>query len=157
MVSAWLYGVHRTRRNGSSFTWHQPCNKRTALLSTPLRWKFKTLFKKIECTCDKSAVSLLESGEQRNVKLEVSVTTLNNNVLTDRCVCRAFFHSFLNLERIRFSSSVSEPRETLGLLSLRSSVVAVTETRQTERCVQKTQTSWTSPTTSSTSRWRYVC
>ena len=22
---AWLYGVHRTRRDGSSFTWHQPC------------------------------------------------------------------------------------------------------------------------------------
>ena len=23
--AAWLYGVHRTRRDGSSFTWHQPC------------------------------------------------------------------------------------------------------------------------------------
>ena len=22
---AWLYGVHRTRRDGSSFMWHQPC------------------------------------------------------------------------------------------------------------------------------------
>ena len=24
---AWLYGVHRTRRNGSSFRWHQPCQR----------------------------------------------------------------------------------------------------------------------------------
>ena len=23
--SAWLYGVHRTRRDGSRFMWHQPC------------------------------------------------------------------------------------------------------------------------------------
>ena len=22
---AWLYGVHKTRRDGSSFMWHQPC------------------------------------------------------------------------------------------------------------------------------------
>ena len=24
---AWLYSVHRTRRNGSSFIWHQPCQR----------------------------------------------------------------------------------------------------------------------------------
>ena len=24
---AWLYGVHRTRRDGSSFLWHQPCQR----------------------------------------------------------------------------------------------------------------------------------
>ena len=24
---AWLYGVHRTHRNGSSFLWHQPCQR----------------------------------------------------------------------------------------------------------------------------------
>ena len=24
---AWLYGVHRTHRDGSSFTWHQPCQR----------------------------------------------------------------------------------------------------------------------------------
>ena len=24
---AWLYGVHRTRREGSSFIWHQPCQR----------------------------------------------------------------------------------------------------------------------------------
>ena len=23
----WLYGVHRTRRDGSSFMWHQPCQR----------------------------------------------------------------------------------------------------------------------------------
>ena len=26
---AWLYGVHRTRRDGSSFTWHQPYKQTT--------------------------------------------------------------------------------------------------------------------------------
>ena len=26
--SAWLYGVHKTRRDGSSFMWHQPCQRR---------------------------------------------------------------------------------------------------------------------------------
>ena len=36
--SAWLYGVHRTRRNGNRFMRHQPCQR----LSTPLRWIFKT-------------------------------------------------------------------------------------------------------------------
>ena len=24
---AWLYGVHRTRRDGSTFMWHQPCQR----------------------------------------------------------------------------------------------------------------------------------
>jgi len=33
---AWLYGVHRTRRDGSSFLWHQPCQR-----CTPLQWIFK--------------------------------------------------------------------------------------------------------------------
>ena len=37
---AWLCGVHRTRRDGSSFTWPQPCNNQTAL-SIPLRWIFE--------------------------------------------------------------------------------------------------------------------
>ena len=31
------------RRDGSSLTWHQPCNKQTALyISAPLQWMFKT-------------------------------------------------------------------------------------------------------------------
>ena len=25
---AWLYGAQRTRRDGSSFMWHQPCQRR---------------------------------------------------------------------------------------------------------------------------------
>ena len=28
---AWLYGVHRMRQDGSSFTWHQPCNNQTVM------------------------------------------------------------------------------------------------------------------------------
>ena len=27
LQGAWLYGVHRTRRDGSSFMWHQPCQR----------------------------------------------------------------------------------------------------------------------------------
>ena len=37
---AWLYGAHRTRRDGSSFTWHQPWKNHSAV-STPLRWTFR--------------------------------------------------------------------------------------------------------------------
>ena len=28
---AWWYGVHRTRRDGSSLEWHQPCKNQTVL------------------------------------------------------------------------------------------------------------------------------
>ena len=27
LYGAWLYGVHRSRRDGSSFMWHQPCQR----------------------------------------------------------------------------------------------------------------------------------
>ena len=43
---AWLYGVHRTRRGGSSFMRHQPCNNQTAPVSTPLGWLFKNVLQK---------------------------------------------------------------------------------------------------------------
>ena len=69
---AWLYGVHRMRRDGSSFRWHQLCQ----CLSTPLWWIFKKraikkLFSHVKSHA--SAVSLLESREYRYIKV------INNN------------------------------------------------------------------------------
>ena len=60
---AWLYGVHRTRRDGSSFMWHQPCQhcKFTTLADSRKHARKKKLFTHAESHA--SAVSLLESGE----------------------------------------------------------------------------------------------
>ena len=59
---AWLYGVHRTRRDGSSFMWHQPCQRCKYTTSVDI-WKtrYKKLFTHVESHA--SAVSLLENGE----------------------------------------------------------------------------------------------
>ena len=54
---AWLYGVHRTCRDGSSFMWHQPCQ----------RCKYTTSVD-IQKRAIKSTVSLFESGKQRYMK-----------------------------------------------------------------------------------------
>ena len=40
---AWLYGVHRTRRDGSSFLWHQPCEHCKYTTSVDIQ---KTRYKK---------------------------------------------------------------------------------------------------------------
>ena len=37
----WLFGVHRTRRDGSGFTWHQPMQQLNSALCTPLWWYSK--------------------------------------------------------------------------------------------------------------------
>ena len=66
---AWLYGVHRTRRDGSSFLWHQPCQRCKSTTSVDKKKKkkkkkkthYKKLFTHVESHA--SAVSLLESGE----------------------------------------------------------------------------------------------
>ena len=65
---AWLYGVHRTRRDGSSFTWHQPCKNQTALHVHHFGWYSKRAITisdshSFRIACEKSSVSLLESGE----------------------------------------------------------------------------------------------
>ena len=63
---AWLSGVHRMRRDGSSFMWHQPCH-----FGGYSKARYKKLFTHVELHA--SAVSLLESGEQRYIK------AINNN------------------------------------------------------------------------------
>ena len=63
----WLYGVHRTRRDGNSFEWHQPHNNQTALQLHRLGGYSKRVLKSysdsFRVACDNSAVSVLESGE----------------------------------------------------------------------------------------------
>ena len=72
-----LHGVHRTRQGSSSFTWHQPCNnQKTSAVSTPLGWIFKTRHGRsyshpFRIACNKSAVSLLESGKQHQIKVAI--------------------------------------------------------------------------------------
>ena len=75
-ISAWLYGVHRTRRDGSSFTWHQPCQrcKHNTLIDIQKR-AIKKLFTHAESHV--SAASLLKSGEQRYIK---AIINNNNNM-----------------------------------------------------------------------------
>ena len=69
---AWLYGVHRTRRDGSSFMRRQPCLRCKYTTSVDIQKRaIKKLFTHVESYV--SAVSLLESGEQRYIK------AINNN------------------------------------------------------------------------------
>ena len=60
---AWLYSVHKTRRDGSRFLWHQPCQlyKYTTSVDIQLKTRYKKLFTHVESHA--SAVSLLESRE----------------------------------------------------------------------------------------------
>ena len=58
---AWLYGVHRMRRDGS-FMWHQPCQCCKYTTSVDIQKAcYKKLFTHVESHA--STVSLLESGE----------------------------------------------------------------------------------------------
>ena len=67
---AWLYGVHRMRRDGSSFMWQQPCQrcKYTTLVNIKRQNKRKqtTRYKKLVTHAEShaGAVSLFESGER---------------------------------------------------------------------------------------------
>ena len=61
---AWLYGVHRTRRDGSSLMWHQPrqrCKYATSVDIQKRAIDNRKPFVHVESQA--SAVSLLESGE----------------------------------------------------------------------------------------------
>ena len=64
---AWSYGVYRTLRDGSNFTWHQPCQhcKYPTLVDIQKRATRKLV---THVKSHMSAASLLESGEQCHVK-----------------------------------------------------------------------------------------
>ena len=61
---AWLYGVHRTRRDGSSFMWHQPCQRCKYTTSVDSRkMRYKTIHS-CTITCKRS-----ESARERKIAL----------------------------------------------------------------------------------------
>ena len=75
---AWLCGVHRTRRDGSSFKWHQPCQHCKYTTSVDIH---KRAIKKLvtHVKSHASAMSLLENGEQRYIKAINIPSECNNN------------------------------------------------------------------------------
>ena len=65
---AWLYGVHRTRRDGISFMWRQRCKYTTSvdIQKRAIKKKYIYIYKRKLFThveSHESALSLLESGE----------------------------------------------------------------------------------------------
>ena len=59
-----MYGVHRTRRDGSSFLWHQPCQRCKYTASVDIQ---KTRYKKL-VTRVKSHAITFESAQKRGIK-----------------------------------------------------------------------------------------
>ena len=111
---AWLYGVHRMRRDGSSLEWHKPYKNQTALqlhhLGGCSKRAVKSYSHSFRVTCDKSAVSLPESGEQyfligQNFAL-VSCTTVTIYKLQPLQVTISLW-CYANLKRSQFLCSVA--------------------------------------------------
>ena len=76
---AWSYGVHRTYQDGSSFTWHQPCNNQTMLnahFSGYSKCTIKSYSHSYRFTWGKHTMGLLESGEQRYTKAVIIILFL---------------------------------------------------------------------------------
>ena len=72
--AVWLYGARRTCRDSSSFTWHQPCEPNSTVYTTSvdirnMLWKAGH---SCRTTCDASTVGLLQSGEQRYIKVIIN-------------------------------------------------------------------------------------
>ena len=61
---AWLYGVHRTRRDGSSFMWHQPCQRCKYTTSVDIQ---KRAIKSYSLTHNRRRAS--ESARERRIAL----------------------------------------------------------------------------------------
>ena len=61
----WLYGVHRTRRDGSRFTWHQPCQRCKYTTSVDIQKRaIKQASHSCRITCERS-----ESAWERRIEL----------------------------------------------------------------------------------------
>ena len=72
---AWC--TQNLRRDGSSFMWHQPCQRCKYTTSVDIqKARYKKLVTHVESHA--SAVSLLESGEQRYIK---AIDNNNNNMV----------------------------------------------------------------------------
>ena len=62
---AWLYGVHRTRRDGSSFMWNQPCQRCKYITSVDIFKKaLQKAIQSCRITCERS-----ESARERRIAL----------------------------------------------------------------------------------------
>ena len=51
---AWLYGIHRTRRDGSSFMWHQPCQRCKYTTSVDIQKRAEKAIHSCRITCERS-------------------------------------------------------------------------------------------------------
>ena len=101
---AWLYGVHRMRRDGSSFMWHQPYQrcKYTTLVDIQ-KHAIKKLFTHVESHV--SAVSLLESGEQRYIKVINNHNNNNNTYFWFLLLSQLLFYFFSIFAALRRSGN----------------------------------------------------
>ena len=81
------------RRDGSSLMWHQPCQRCKYTTSVDIQKRAIRSYLHIYAESHASAVSLLESGEQRYIK----AINNNNNFLPENCVrhSREIVPSFL--------------------------------------------------------------
>ena len=61
---AWLYGVHRTRRDGSSFMWHQQCQRCKYTTSMDIQKRYKKAIHSCRITCERS-----KSARKRRIAL----------------------------------------------------------------------------------------
>ena len=86
----WLYGVQRTRRDGSSFMWHQPCQRcKCTTLVVHLKCYEKIVTRnscRITCECSESArgrrIVLYQSDQQQPLCFaSVNVTSVVGWVL----------------------------------------------------------------------------
>ena len=61
---AWLYGVHRTRRDGSGFMWHEPCQRCMYTTSVDIQKRAIKSSHSCRITCEPS-----ESARKRRIAL----------------------------------------------------------------------------------------
>ena len=80
---AWLYRVCRKCRDGSSFMWHQPCQC--------CKYTTKTRYKKLVTHVEShaSTVSLLESGEQHDIKVINNDSINSTKIIASRADLRS--------------------------------------------------------------------
>ena len=78
MVHGCIVYTERAGLDSSSFTWHQPYNKQTALYVQHFGGDSKRAIESyshsFRITCSISAVSLLENGQQRYIKAIINLS-----------------------------------------------------------------------------------
>ena len=80
---AWLHGLYRTRRDGSSSMWHQPCQRCKYTTSVDIQ-KTAALWKASRprrITCKRS-----ESARERNILRYIKAISNNNIPMLSKCL-----------------------------------------------------------------------